>query len=585
MANLLPIAPAKITWGMLWKSMRKSPGRVALIAALFVLNSVLALVTPWQIGHLIDDAIANNLHSFPWTPLALIFGAVVLSTVSARWWVYQSEIVGTRINQDLGIDLIESSLNLDAQTIEDAGGGDLVSRITDDLDSVRRVITQAIPELVAVTVSILVICASVFVLSPMLGLITVPMIIAQVFSFSYFLPRIAAIVTVRAEKVSSLTTTVTENVRGARTSAELGIVNARQNTMNQKIHEQYEVQDGLIRLRSNFWAVDSFIAYTPLMLSLIWGSYCVHRGWATWGMVSTAAVLVFTMRVNADIFGYWLSIVREMTVTMGRISGVIDLAEQHRQQRNLKKVRAGESGQSKKTPCDQIPAAVKIENLEFGYRPESPVMHQINLEIPRGQSVAFIGRSGSGKTTLARLISGSLTATDGSVSVMGQRVGLGDFPTAPDASGRPQLLICTQEAHLFLGTLAENMSVANPQATQEQMKQALDEVGATWWRDLEQSLNTVVGIGNAELSRDQIQQLSLARIVVANPHIVILDESTTQLELADAQDSIRGILAGRTVIIISHDSRIASLADRFVYLDDGRIVRDEKKVQPTGEAQ
>lgn len=174
MAQLLPIAPAKITWTMVWNSLRKTPWKLTFICTLFITNSVLALVTPWQIGRLIDAATTSNLHSFLWRTLTLILGSVILSAFIARLWVFHSEIVGTRVNQDLGIDLIKSSLNLDAQTIEDAGGGDLVSRITDDLDSVRRVITQGIPELMAITVSIIVIALSIYILSPMLGLMTAP---------------------------------------------------------------------------------------------------------------------------------------------------------------------------------------------------------------------------------------------------------------------------------------------------------------------------------------------------------------------------------------------------------------------------
>lgn len=113
------------------------------------------------------------------------------------------------------------------------------------------------------------------------------------------------------------------------------------------------------------------------------------------------------------------------------------------------------------------------------------------------------------------------------------------------------------------------------------MHKALDAVGATWWREMNNGLETLVGIGNTELTRDQIQQLALARIALANPHIVILDESTTQLELADAQESIQAILHDRTVIIISHDSRIASLAERSIYLENGHIIKDTRKTTQT----
>lgn len=574
MAKLLPIAPAGITWKMLATSTLKTPWRVALIGLLFLTNSLLTLVTPWQIGRIIDAAIAGELTGFPWQRLLLILLAIIGSALVTRQWIYQAQIVGTRVNQDLGIDLIDSSLNLDAQTIEEAGGGDLVARITDDLDSVRRVVTEGIPELIAIVITITTIAVSVFVLSPTLGLMTLPLFIGQALMLTFFLPRIARYVTRRTEKSSALTTTLTENVRGSRTVAELGISQARQNTLHDTIEEHYSVQDGLVRLRSTFWALDSFIAYSPLMLAVTWGVYCVNQGWATWGMVSTASILVFNMRINADIFSFWVNTIRELTVTMGRISGVIDLARQHREGRAQQKQEIAQHTTSFNIHNTVTTTAVRARQVTFGYHPDSPVMHSLDLEIPTGQSLALIGRSGSGKTTLARLIAGSLTATSGSIHVMGQRVGLGDFPTDPAADGRPKLLICTQEAHLFIGTIIDNMTVAAPQASRDDIAAALDAIGATWWKDLPQGLDTPVGPGNHELTRDHIQQLALARILVANPHIVILDESTTQLELADATESIQAILRGRTVIIISHDSRIASLADRAVLLESGRLVAE-----------
>lgn len=574
MPKLLPIAPAGITWRMLFASMMETPWQVALITALFITNALLALVTPWQIGKIIDAAIAGELHNFPWNRLLLIALATIISAIVTRAWIFQAQVLGTRINQDLGIDLIASSLDLDAQTIEDAGGGDLVSRITDDLDSIRRVVTEGIPELAAITINIITIAASIFFLSPTLGLMTLPMFICQAIALTYFLPRIAKYVTIRTQKSSNLTTTATENIRGAATINELGITTYRKQTLDTAIQQHFIVQDGLVRLRSWFWAIDSLIAYTPLILAITWGTYTVHQGWTTWVMISTAAILVFNMRTNADIFSFWLNTVRELTVTMGRISGVINLANQHRARREAQKIEMAQHTTSFAAVNTQTNTAVRIKNMSFGYHADTPVMQDIDLEIPAGESIALIGRSGSGKTTLARLIAGSLTATTGSIHVMGQRVGLGDFPTEPAWDGRPKLLICTQEAHLFIGTIAENMTVAAPSVTSADIEKALDAVGATWWRDLPAGIETVVGLGNYELTRDHIQQLALARILVANPHVVILDESTTQLELADATESMRAIMAGRTVIIISHDSRIANLADRHIFLADGHIADD-----------
>ena len=212
--------------------------------------------------------------------------------------------------------------------------------------------------------------------------------------------------------------------------------------------------------------------------------------------------------------------------------------------------------------------------MTFGYAPEQPIMHNINLTINPHESVALIGRSGSGKTTLARLISGSLTPDTGTINIMGQPIGHGIFPTQLATDGRPKLLICTQEAYQFIGTITDNMTVAKPNASEDEITQALHEVNATWINHLPQGIHTIIGKDQHELTRDQIQQLALARIVLANPHAVVLDESITQLELTDATTSLKPIFHNKAVIVISHDARIASLATRSIHLEDGKIIAE-----------
>lgn len=226
----------------------------------------------------------------------------------------------------------------------------------------------------------------------------------------------------------------------------------------------------------------------------------------------------------------------------------------------------------KQQPGTQLDAAVALENVTYGYESGQPVLSGVNLVVAQGASLALVGRSGSGKTTLARLIAGSLTANSGAVTVMGKSVGSGLVPTDPCADGRPALLVCTQEAHQFLGTVADNLRVVKPEATAAQMQAALLAVGANWVTSLPKGLDTELGAEEQKLSRDQVQQLALARIVLADPHVVILDESTTQLELLDATVSVKAVLENRAVIIISHDTRIAALADEAVLLQENTIV-------------
>ncbi|MFW0119109.1 ABC transporter ATP-binding protein [Rothia sp. P5764] len=576
MANLLPITDGKTTWRLLGRSVLKTPWQLALLMLLFVASSVTALATPIMVGRLVDAVTTGQLTGYPWEILLTILGAVLLGSLLTRAWTFQGQKLGVRLNRDLGIDLVEASLQLDAQTIEDAGSGDLLARLTDDLDSVRLVLATGLPEFIHISVYMVITSVTIFTVSPVIGLVTVPMFVLMALALAIFLPRIAATTRRKTEAMSELTVVATENVRGATTIQELGVQQARSGVQEEKIWEVFRISDRMVVLRSTFWAVDAFNAYLPLLLAMVWGSYCVCRGWATWGDVSTASIMLFSMRVDSDIFTFWLDRLREMTVTMGRVFGVIDLSDTQQARRESEQYRGEASGQQSKTVSVQAwpPAAVKLQGVTYGYNPQSPVIEGIDLTVAQGESLALVGRSGSGKTTLARLIAGSLTAHSGRVQVMGQIVGNGLYPTEPLADHRPALLICTQEAHVFVGTLVENLAVAAPQANREQMLDALLAVGANWVSRLPDSLDTQLGDGSYELTRDQVQQLALARIVAANPHVVILDESTTQLELADASQSLAAVMKGRSVIIISHDSRIASLADRAVLLEEGRLVAE-----------
>lgn len=576
MAKILPLTSGPVTWKMLLGLVVKTPWQLALLILLFLASSLTALVMPMMVGQIIDQASQGQLTAYPWAEISLLAASVLVGALLTRAWTFQGQTMGIRLNRDLGIELVESSLTLDAQTLEEAGSGDLISRLTDDLDSIRQVLATGLPEFAYISVYTLITAASIFAVNPVIGLVTVPMFLMMGLLLSFFLPRLGKLVARKLEAVSTYTVTATENLRGASTVAELGVHQARQQVLEEGIGRAYHLSDRVIRTKSIFWGLDAINSYLPLFLSIAWGSYAVGQGWASWGQVATASVMLFSMRVNADVFTFWLIRLREMTVSMSRVFGVVDLARRQQAERDRKKqAEALPAGQ----PQAQEPGLIELEQVSYSYTSGQTVIQQLNLSIGAQESLALVGRSGSGKTTLARLIAGSLTPQEGTIRVAGRPVGGGHYPTWLDDEGRPALLVCTQEAHLFVGSLAENLTVAAPQASDQQMLAALEAVGAHWTSELEEGLETQLGASGPELSRDQIQQLALARILLANPRAVILDESTTQLELADASTALGALMKGRAVIIISHDARIASLADRAILLEEGQIVAQGSPAQ------
>lgn len=573
MAKQLPIETPAYVARRMWRYLVAHKGRALYTFVIYMVSTLMGAVVPLQIGATVDDVVAGKFSSYPWQPILIILAAFIVQAVTLMVSSYSAARLGALVTRDTNQDTLDGTLDLDARTVEEAGSGDLLTRVTDDLSSAASSVSTDLLGAIYVVLYFIISTISLAFVSPAMGLIMLPMIAGLALIMSKMLPLMAARNQTAQECVSDLNSVLTENIRGTSTIRELGVHAAREEVFSAENKERlFGAQLGMVRIRQMYFTVDAINAWMPTILCMLWGAACVALGWASWGAVATASVMVFSLRTLADMLNHHVSSLRIMLVNMGRVFGVVSLAKKQREERAQHRAEAFAAVSDEDVKDPQY--AVECIDVSYGYSPDALVLEGINLKIRRGEALALVGRSGSGKTTLARLIGGSLTALEGTITVMGRPVGHGDFPTDAAADGRPRLLVCTQEAHVFFGTLADNFTVVVPDATVEQMGEALDAVGARWWRDLPQGMDTVVSGADSPLTRDQIQQLALARIVLADPHAVILDESTTQLELADATESLSAVLANRAVLIISHDARIASLADRAVLLHEGRIIAE-----------
>ncbi len=212
---------------------------------------------------------------------------------------------------------------------------------------------------------------------------------------------------------------------------------------------------------------------------------------------------------------------------------------------------------------------IEVRGVRYSYVDGHEVLHGVDLVVQPGERLAVVGVSGAGKSTLGRLIAGVDRPAEGSVLV-------GGVPVADlVAAGEQQIVLVTQEHHVFIGTLRENLAMAAPDAPDERLAEALRTVDALWFDELPDGLDTRLGAGGLELDPARAQQLALARVEVADPHTLVLDEATSSLDPATARHAERAIAAvreSRTVIAIAHRLQTARDADRIAVVDAGRIV-------------
>jgi ABC-type multidrug transport system fused ATPase/permease subunit len=213
---------------------------------------------------------------------------------------------------------------------------------------------------------------------------------------------------------------------------------------------------------------------------------------------------------------------------------------------------------------------IVVDDVRFGYRAGRDVLHGINLDVAPGERLALVGPSGAGKSTLGRLMAGIYAPRTGSVEMGGAALSL-----MPTEKVRTQVALVNQEHHVFVGTLRDNLLLAKPDADDAELTAALESVDATpWVETLPDGLDTEVGTGGHGLAPGQSQQVALARLILADPHTLVLDEATSLLDPRAARHlerSLNAVLEGRTVIAIAHRLHTAYDADRIAVVEDGRI--------------
>lgn len=508
------------------------------------------LAAPRIVGELVDD-LTNGTTFDAINRLAVILAVAAVVQTVLTWTAHRASF---RMGEDLFAELREQFMDrvvsLPLSTVERAGTGDLVSRTTNDVEALSHVARYGIPAIFVAVVTVTITAVAALLTSWLVALplfIGVPLL---VFSTCWYL-RYAPDGYLRERAV--MNGVVTETVDGARTVDALRLGHRRRARIDKALADAYDAEMYTLRLRM-WWFPQVEVAYLiPVAATLLWGGYLVFGGRASIGEVTTVALYVQALAAPLDELLMWLDEIQVGATSLARVIGIADVPPDREA--------TGEA------PRD---AKLDVRDVRYAYREGRDVLKGVSLDLQPGERLAIVGPSGAGKSTLGRLMAGVDGPRVGRIEVGGVR--LVDLELA---QLRGEVALVTQEHHVFVGTLEDNLLLARPSATREVLLDALGAVDARGWAEaLPDGLDTRVGSGGHALTEAQSQQLALARLVLADPHTLVLDEATSLLDPRAARHlerSLAAVVSNRTVVAIAHRLHTAHDADRVAVVDGGLV--------------
>ena len=547
---LLPIATGAEVRAYLRRLVKVHPRMLALVVTLHVSAAVAGLVTPRLLGDLVEQTSAGTT---TWTVdrIALtITGFVVVVSVLVRYARLASARLGEQVLAALREEFVDRVLAVPPSIVERAGTGDLLTRASRDVEGTSDTVRFALPEVVVGVLQVVLTIGAVALVSPLLllpALVAVPVLW---FTSRWYFRRAPAGYLAASAAFAQLTDGLAETVEGARTVDVLRLRRRRVDRTQEHLRGLYGANLYTLKLRTVWFPLTEFGYVLPGAVTLVAGGWFVASGWTTVGQV-TAAVLYFLALIDPlDRVLSWFDHLQVGVASLARIVGIQSVAV------------------PAPTAADPAGERIVARGVRYAYVDGRDVLHGIDLEIRPGERLAVVGPSGAGKSTLGRLLAGIHAPGAGTVTVGG--VPLADLPLS---ELRRHVALVTQEHHVFLGTVRDNLVLARPSAGTEDLRRALATVDALGWVDaLPDGLDTV--LGEPPLSPAQAQQLALARLVLADPHTLVLDEATSLIDPRAARHlerSLAGALHGRTVIAIAHRLFSAHDADRVAVVEGGRI--------------
>lgn len=514
---------------------------------------VLGLVPPLLLGAVVDGYVDANPLPLG-NVIALLIGALILGAVVGYAASRVAFAFGEAIFAELRFQFFRDILDLPITTVEALDSGEILSRTTSDLDAVHEVARTGVPETLVGVITTLITLAMAFLVNPWVALgalVGLPFIIL---STRWYVRRAPQAYEAELESSAAIVTEATETLRGAKTVTALDLTQVRHARYDRAVRGADRAARAPLNLEARWFPAVQLGYHLPVIAVLAIGVPLIGMGAAQIGEVASIALFMRAIVLPLDDVIYWFGEAQSAVAAFGRILGIPTRS-------------TGGIGEPAAVVTRTSSAALELRGATFAYGNGHLGARDITLTVQPGERVCVVGASGAGKTTLGLLVVGALAPTSGHVAVGGRPVQPGDGTIA----------MVTQEDHVFAATMRENVALAEDDSRDldDRIWASLEAVGASWARDHAAGLDVVLADGDLELTATQSRQLALARVLFAQPKVLVLDEVTASLPAAAAaalQHGIATVLPDAAVLQIAHDLHVAREADRIVVLEDGAVV-------------
>ncbi|WP_434587394.1 ABC transporter ATP-binding protein [Streptomyces sp. A5-4] len=542
---------------------RQAPWLTAATVLTTVAGAALQVLPVLLLGRVVDGVIEGESRSVLVTVGVLMVAAALLGAAATAASTYLIGRLGADLLAQLREAAVRAVLGMPSARVEQVGRGDVLSRVGDDVAVLSKGIRTAVPTVFSAGVLVAIATVGMFGLDWRLGLAGACALPAYALALRWYLPRSAPLYRKQRVAQADRAQALISGLNGIDTVRAYRLESSVRETVTQESWRVRNLGVEVFRFFGRFVGRENRAEFIGLVLILVVGYALLEADAATLGEVSAAPLMFHRLFTPLGAIMFTFDEAQKSGASLTRLVGVLGEPAEDRL-----------VGDVSVAPAEAAPYPVTVEGLTFSYPDtDEPVLRDVSLSIPAGGSLALVGATGAGKSTLAALIAGIGAPQAGSV-----RIGSHDLAGMDEAGARALVSILTQETHVFSGPLADDLRLAAPDASDEQLLDALRTVGAGGWVELlPEGLNTMVGEGGERLDVTKVAQIALARLVLGRSPVVVLDESTAEAGSEGAAELERAVLAacsGRTTLLVAHRLTQAMAADRVAVLDAGRVVEE-----------